>query len=195
MIQKQRQVRPNPAEETIQLGLVQVHFLVTGVESNGSVAVFEVGIPAGAKLPAPPHSHDTFEETIYGLEGVSTWTVDGVPFELGPGQTLCIPRGAVHAFANQSRTVDAKALAIASPAAIGPEYFREAAAVMNATAGGPPDRDKMVEVLRRPGLTPALPASRCPQQPPRQPPPPPRPAQPCHRGRRPGWYHRSRPRR
>jgi hypothetical protein len=36
MMQKQGQVRLNPAEETIQLGPVQVHFLVTGAESNGS---------------------------------------------------------------------------------------------------------------------------------------------------------------
>jgi quercetin dioxygenase-like cupin family protein len=27
-------------------------------------------------MPAP-HSHDGFEETIYGLEGVSAWTIDG----------------------------------------------------------------------------------------------------------------------
>jgi quercetin dioxygenase-like cupin family protein len=155
MIHKQGQVRLNPAQETIQVGLVQIHFLVTGAESKGSVAIFEVGIPAGAKLPAPPHSHDAFEETIYGLVGFSIWTVDGVPIEIGPEQTLCIPRGAVHAFANQSSTVDAKVLAIASPAAIGPEFFREVAAVMNAAAGGPPDRAKMVEVLRRHGLTPA----------------------------------------
>jgi hypothetical protein len=83
-----------------------------------------------------------------------------VPFEVGPEQTLCIPRGAVHAFANHSSSVDAKALAIASPAAIGPEYFREVAAIMDAAAGGPPDRDKMVEVLRRHGLSPASPPSR-----------------------------------
>ena len=159
MVQHHSQLRLNPAEETIQLGLVQVHFLVTGTESHGSVAIFAVGIPAGAQIPAPPHSHDTFEETIYGLEGISTWTVDGVPIEVGPQQTLCIPRGAVHAFANQSSSVDATVLAIASPAAIGPEYFREVAAVIEAAAGGPPDKTKMVEIMRRYGLTPAPPSS------------------------------------
>jgi quercetin dioxygenase-like cupin family protein len=159
MAQKHALVQLNPAEETIQVGMIQVHFLVTDAESNGSVAIFEVGIPAGAKLPAPPHSHDAFEETIYGLKGISTWTVDGVPIEVGPGQTLCIPRGAVHAFANHSSTVDAKVLSIASPAAIGPEYFREAATVISAAAGGPPDRAKMEEVMRRHGLSPAPPPS------------------------------------
>jgi len=50
---------------------------------------------------------------------------------------------------------DAKALCVITPAAIGPEYFRETFAVLKAAAGGPPDRAKMAEVMRRHGLTPA----------------------------------------
>jgi quercetin dioxygenase-like cupin family protein len=59
--------------ELIRLGDTTVRFLVEGADSGRSVAVFEVGISARGKMPAP-HSHDSFEETIYGLEGVSTWT-------------------------------------------------------------------------------------------------------------------------
>jgi len=44
---------------------------------------------------------------------------------------------------------------VITPAAIGPEYFREAFEVLKAAAGGPPDRAKMAEVMRRHGLTPA----------------------------------------
>jgi hypothetical protein len=47
-----------------------------------------------------------------------------------------------------------KALCVITPAGIGPLYFREAAEVIN-SAGGPPDRMKMAEVMRRHGLTPA----------------------------------------
>jgi quercetin dioxygenase-like cupin family protein len=154
MMQRDAHPGVNPAEETIQVGPVRVRFLVTGAESNGSVAAFELSIPAGAGLPAPPHSHDAYEETIYGLRGVSTWIVDGARIDVGPGQALCIPRGAVHAFANHG-DVETTALAILSPAAIGPAYFREAAAVIDAAAGGPPDRAAMVAVMRRHGLTPA----------------------------------------
>jgi hypothetical protein len=52
---------------------------------------------------------------------------------------------------------DVKVLCAVLPAAIGPEYFRESAAVINAAAGGPPDREKMGEIMRRHGLTPARP--------------------------------------
>src|SRR6516225_4520229 len=98
MVQQNAQVRLNPADETIRVGVTHIRFLVTGAESNGSVAIFELTIPAGARFPAIPHSHDAYVETLYGLDGISTWTIDGVPIELGPGQALCIPRGAVHGF-------------------------------------------------------------------------------------------------
>ena len=48
-----------------------------------------------------------------------------------------------------------KALCAITPAAIGPQYFHESAAVLNAAAGGPPDHLKMAEIMRRHGLTPA----------------------------------------
>ena len=149
-------LRVNPADETIRLGPLAVRFLITGEDATGSVAVFELGVPNAQRLAAPAHSHDHYEETIYGLEGVLTWTVDGKAIKVGPGQALCIPRGAVHRFDNHG-DMDAKALCVVSPAAIGPQYFRESAEVINAAAGGPPDRVKMVEIMRRHGLTPVAP--------------------------------------
>ena len=81
------------------------------------------------------HSHDGYEETIYGLEGVLTWTLDGRQIEVGPGQVLCIPRGAVHRFENV-HDANAKMLAIVTPGILGPDFFREMAAVIGAAAGG-----------------------------------------------------------
>ena len=92
----------NPSNETIRLGPLAVRFLITGENSAGSIAAFEVSVPAGQRLAGPAHSHDHYEETIYGLEGVLTWTVDGKPIEVGPGQVLCIPRGAIHRFDNNA---------------------------------------------------------------------------------------------
>jgi quercetin dioxygenase-like cupin family protein len=147
-------VHINPSDETIHLGPLAVRFLVTGADASGSVALFELTVPGAQRLAAPAHSHDHYEETIYGIEGIVSWTVDGTRIDVGPGQALCIPRGAVHRFDNHG-SQDVKALCAITPAAIGPQFFRESAAVINAAAGGPPDRVKMADIMRRHGLTPA----------------------------------------
>ena len=156
MLQQAIGFHVNPSDETIRLGPLAVRFLITGENSNGSVAAFEVSVPSGQRLAAPAHSHDHYEETIYGVDGVLTWSVNGKQVDVGPGQALCIPRGAIHRFDNHG-SQDARALCVITPAAIGPQYFRESAEVMNAAAGGPPDRAKMAEIMRRYGLTPAAP--------------------------------------
>src|SRR5215211_750087 len=97
-------------QETLQVGALKVRFVVEPEDSNGSVSVFECFVPAQATMPAP-HSHDAFEETVYGLEGVSTWTVDGQVHEIGVGDAVCVARGAVHGFDNRGAQ-DAKFLAI-----------------------------------------------------------------------------------
>ncbi len=147
-------IHVNPSDETIQIGPLGVRFLITADNANGSVALFELTVPAAERLAAPAHSHDHYEETVYGIDGVLTWTVDGKRIDVGPGQALCIPRGAVHRFDNHG-SQHVKALCVITPAALGPQFFRESAAVINAAAGGPPDRIKMVEIMRRHGLTPA----------------------------------------
>jgi quercetin dioxygenase-like cupin family protein len=149
------EIAVNPSDETIGLGPLAVRFLVTADNSAGSIAVFELTVAGGQRLQAPAHSHDHYEETIYGLEGVLTWTVAGQPIDVRPGQALCIPRGAVHRFDNPG-SQDAKALCVITPAAIGPQYFREVSDVVKASAGGPPDRARMADIMRRHGLTPAL---------------------------------------
>ena len=137
--------------EEIRVGELAIRFVVEGEQSGGSLAAFEFDVPAGAKVAAA-HSHDAYEETIYGLEGVLTWTVEGTDIEVGPGEALFIPRGAVHHFDNTG-DADASALAIVTPGILGPDYFREIAEVLG--AGGPPDAAALAAVMRRHGLTPA----------------------------------------
>ena len=115
--------------------------------------MFEFTVPVGAKVPLP-HSHKNYDETIYGVEGVVTFSVEGKPVEIGPGESLFIPRGAVHDFNNLKQT-NVKALAIITPALLGPDFFKDAAAIVN--AGGPPDVEKLKAVLLKHGLVPAPP--------------------------------------
>lgn len=142
----------NPSEETIRIGPLGIRFLVTGEDTQGNVSVFEMTVPAGQKLAAPAHKNDAYEETLYGIQGALTWTIDGKAITVGPGQALCIPRGAVHRFDNFG-TEDVKQLSIVTPAIMGPAYFREASEVVSAAAGGPPDVARMVAVFQRHGMT------------------------------------------
>src|SRR5436309_8917901 len=108
--------------EEIRIGELAIRFLLEGEQSAGALAMFEFDVPAGAKVPIA-HSHDAYEETIYGLDGVLTWTVEGRRSEVGVGEALVIRRGAVHHFANLGSS-DAKALAVVTPGILGPDYFR-----------------------------------------------------------------------
>ena len=141
--------------EEIKVGELAIRFLVEGEQSGGSLAVFEFDVPAGAKVAAA-HSHDGYEETIYGLAGVLTWTIEGVTTDVGAGEAVFIPRGAAHHFDN-TQDVHARALAVVTPGILGPEYFRELAAILDASAGGPPDLAAIAAVMRRHGLSPVGP--------------------------------------
>src|SRR5689334_6402019 len=140
-------------KEIIRAGQISIRFLVESADSNGSVAIFEFTVPAGAKVPLP-HYHKQFDETIYGVEGVLTFTVEGKSLEIGAGDSYFIPRGAAHGFTNLKQT-GAKALAIVTPALIGPDFFKEMAALVS--GGGPPDVEKMKVVMTKHGLVPVLP--------------------------------------
>ena len=86
-----------------------------------------------------------------------TFTVEGKVLDIGPGESCFVPRGAVHGFNNPKQQTDAKALAIVTPALIGPDYFKEMAAIVN--AGGPPDVEKLKLVMLKHGLVPVIPAN------------------------------------
>jgi quercetin dioxygenase-like cupin family protein len=143
--------------DTITVGALSVRFLVEAEDSNGTASVFECYVPANARMPAP-HSHDGFEETIYGLAGTTTWTIDGETVEVGPGEAVCVKRGQIHGFQNRGE-VDATFLALATPAVFGPAYFREISEVLAAAGGGPPDLAAATAVMRRHGLTPVPPST------------------------------------
>ena len=143
-------------QEQIKIGGIAIRYLVEGHEANNSVAMFELDVEPGSKVPGP-HSHDGYEETLYGLEGVLTFTVGGKQAEIGPGQVLVIPRGVVHRFDNLHSTM-ARLLTVITPGILGPSYFREVAELLRASAGGPPDLGVLGQIMQRHGLTMSRPA-------------------------------------
>ena len=136
--------------QTIQIGQLQIRFLLGGEDTNNSLVMFEVIIPEGAKVPIP-HYHKEVDEVIYGLEGITSTTVDGRTIEIGAGVQLFIPRGAVHHHDNRHAGI-AKSLIILTPATIGAAYFKELSELIK--PGVPPDPQKTTEIMLRHGLIP-----------------------------------------
>ena len=139
------------SQQIVKVGQMEIRYLVDGAEKGG-LGVFEMKVPAGAHVP-PPHSHSNNEECVYVLEGVLRYSVDDETRDLKPGEWMSTPRGSVHQFSNPGAET-ARALVMLTPD-IGVQFFRDVGAL--ASAGGPPDRAKQIEVMTRYGLVPAAP--------------------------------------
>jgi quercetin dioxygenase-like cupin family protein len=136
--------------ETIRIGGLELRFLQDKDSTGGSLDLFEMTVPHQGRMPVA-HYHRDWEETVYGLSGIITFTIAGEPRRIGPGETLFIPRGTVHGFSNDSGA-DAVCLSLLTPGVLGPQYFRELSAL---AAKGPPDEAVVREIMGRYGLIPA----------------------------------------
>jgi quercetin dioxygenase-like cupin family protein len=136
--------------ETIAMGGLTLRFLQTKEETGGSLDAFEMIVQPNARMPVP-HYHESWDETIIGLMGVTNWRLNGEDVELLPGHSIFIKRGIVHGFRNESSEA-ASCLCILTPGALGTGYFREIASLL---ASVPPDPAKMKDVMLRYGLVPA----------------------------------------
>jgi quercetin dioxygenase-like cupin family protein len=135
--------------EIIRFKNFELRFLRSKEETGGSLDLFEMRVQPDARVPVP-HYHESWDETVYGLEGVITFRIDGHDVEIAPGQTAFIKRGVVHGFRNDSRE-PAKCLCVLSPGVLGPAYFRQMAALLS---DGVPDRARLKEIMLRHGLVP-----------------------------------------
>ncbi len=143
-----------PAHDVIRIGQIEVQFRLDASQTGGAFTMFEFRVPPGARVPVP-HSHVAFDETVFGLGGVATFTVAGETGTVGPGDVLFIPRGAVHGFENCGTDL-AHGLSVITPGLLGPAFFQEVGAIVN--AGGPPDVARIAQVMQRHGLRPVAPA-------------------------------------
>lgn len=135
----------------IHVGNLSVTFIKSRHETNGKLDLFELTVPPHGHLNVP-HLHRDYDETIIGMNGITTWTLDGKKFQIGPGQQLHIPRGVAHTYINTHRTT-ARMMCILTPGLVGPEYFRELAAVID--ADGPVNVPAIAAIMTRYGIIPA----------------------------------------
>lgn len=138
-------------QEVIRVGQIEIRYLQEA-GAGCEMGCFEMRVPPNANVP-PPHSHSSNEELVYVLEGTLRYSVGTETRDLRPGDFMGTPRGQVHAFSNPHADV-ARALVINTPD-IGLEYFREVASIVN--RGGPPDKARLVAVMHKFGLVPAVP--------------------------------------
>jgi quercetin dioxygenase-like cupin family protein len=105
-------------------GGVRAEIQLTGADTEGAFCLLLDEPPAGWSLPA--HIHIDAAETIHVIEGEFEMIVEGTSRRLGPGQTLHIPAGVVHAGGNVGAGPGRRML-VFSPAGM-EEFFREAGA-------------------------------------------------------------------
>ncbi len=133
-------------KEIINVGQLQLRFLLDGDDTNNQMTLFESIFPGGAKVAVPPHYHEHVDEIIYGLEGALTITLNGKKIEIGPGDSCFILRGTIHHLENNTGKT-AKALGLITPAFIGISYFREISQLFK--TGTFPDLGKVRETMLR----------------------------------------------
>ncbi len=139
------------SSNTVQIGDLDLRFLVDETQGSGDLVMFEFTVPPQARVPAP-HFHRDVDEAVYGLEGTLTMTLDGDRRELRSGEVIFIPRGSVHHHENLHEQT-ARALVVLTPGSIGRRYFEEIAEAVNVP--GKPDLAQVREIMLRHGLIPA----------------------------------------
>ncbi len=135
--------------ETIRIGGLELRFLQSKEDTGGSLDMFEMTVQPNARMPVP-HYHESWDETVYGLVGTTTWRIDRQKVTVGPGQTVFIKRGVIHGFDNSAQE-PGTCLCVLCPGVLGPAYFREMAALL---AEGAADLAKMKATMLRYGLVP-----------------------------------------
>lgn len=137
--------------EVIDLGNgLEIHFCLDASDTGAQFTMFKVVIHPNAKVPAA-HYHDNFDETLFGLKGTLTLTVDDHVMELHPGDYYFIKRGRIHSFTNSTDQI-VEILAYANPGVFTSNYFKDILSVLK--AGGPPDMARLKEIMIQHGLVP-----------------------------------------
>lgn len=127
--------KPMTDADIIRIGGLAIRFLQDRHGTKGAFDLFKMTVQPGAAMPVA-HHHETWDETVYGLYGTTTWRIAGQDVFVGPGQSVFIPRGVVHGFRNDG-DAEATCLNLLTLGVLGPEYFRELAALADAPTRNP----------------------------------------------------------
>jgi mannose-6-phosphate isomerase-like protein (cupin superfamily) len=120
---------------------------VSAADSDGQLAFFHLVAPP---MSGPPrHVHSREDELFYVLEGELVFELDGQRFPVGPGGTVYLRRGVVHAYQNFT-AADARLLIATTPGGFS-QFFVELSAAT--PLGGMPDFEVLNALARKYGIT------------------------------------------
>lgn len=122
-----------------------ITYRLTAHETGGGYFLFESAVPVGEGVP--PHRHPLESELCYVLEGRLTFRLEDEVFELEAGQTVFVPRGAVHAFQNTGAE-PLRLLTLVSPGYLHEGFFAEVGVALNAPKT-PLDLERIVQTAAK----------------------------------------------
>ena len=121
---------------------------VTVLASNAATQSYGITPQEGDEgTGPPPHSHD-WDESFYVLKGEIEFLCEGKAHRCLPGTLVHVPRGTVHGFSYGRG--GGQMLEITGQGGLAAQMFT---AINNEIPAGPPSIAKVLEVLKRNGVT------------------------------------------
>jgi quercetin dioxygenase-like cupin family protein len=78
----------------------QITFRTTAAQTDGELVAIDLRLPAGGRVPGPPHLHPLQTERFEVLEGRMRFKVRRKRVVAGPGEVVTVQPGVPHDFAN-----------------------------------------------------------------------------------------------
>jgi mannose-6-phosphate isomerase-like protein (cupin superfamily) len=142
---KHRVVRPGDGTNVGAIGL-GIFVRLTGADTQGAYSLFEYVVPPNLGGP-PTHVHTREDELFTCTEGRVKIELDGDDYELGPGDSLLMPRGVPHMFYNPFDSTT-RIVAVVSPPGL-ENYYQD----LSQLPPGPRDMTLVAEIMTRHGLS------------------------------------------
>ncbi len=140
-------MRPDQREPALNV----VGTEVTVLASNEATQSYGITLQQGEEgTGPPPHSHD-WDEAFYILKGEIHFLCDGKDYVCAVGTLVHVPRGTVHGF--RYGKGGGQMLEITGAGALAAQMFT---AIDREIPPGPPDVPKLLDVLKRNGVTVAV---------------------------------------
>ena len=125
-------------------------------ETGDQYTLVEIKTAPGAG--APPNHHAGEDESFYVLEGAFEFFLNGETMNVGPGDFVKVPDGAVHAFTCTGPS-PGRLLCVNAPGAMHDTFFTEAGEALADDVtdvpepDGPPDVPAIMAVANKVGMT------------------------------------------